>query len=74
VKQALSAYVNHPPIRSWNQPVLSNKSKVFCSRKQLEPLMGLKLTTNRHSPIMSQTRYPLHHHVPVKVTYIDALY
>jgi len=24
VKQAIYAYVNHAPIRSWNQPVLSN--------------------------------------------------
>jgi len=31
-------------ILSWNQPVLSNKSIVSCSRKQREPLMGLKVT------------------------------
>ena len=30
---------------SWNQPVLSNKGKVSCSRKQQGPLMGLKPTT-----------------------------
>ena len=29
----LFAYVNHARIRSWNQPVLSNESKVSCSRK-----------------------------------------
>ena len=55
------ASVNHARIRSWNQPVLSNESKVSCSRKQREPLMGLKLTTDRYPPIMSQTRYPLRH-------------
>ena len=31
---------NHARIRSWNQPVVSNKSKVSCSRKQRCPLMG----------------------------------
>jgi len=42
VKQAISAYVNHARIRSWNQPLLSNVSCVnLCSRKQREPLMGL---------------------------------
>jgi len=29
------------------QPVLSKESKVSCSRKQKEPLMGLKLATDR---------------------------
>ena len=33
-------------IRSWNQPVLCNKGKVSCSRKQRGPLMGLKPTTS----------------------------
>jgi len=47
VKQALFAYVNHAQICSWNQPVLSNEGKISCSRKQLEPLMGLELTTDR---------------------------
>ena len=32
---------NHARIRSWNQPVPSNKGKVSCSRKQLGPLMWL---------------------------------
>ena len=27
--------VNHDWICSWNQPVLSNESKVFCSRKTM---------------------------------------
>ena len=55
------AYVNHARIRSWNQPALSNGSKVSCSRKQRGPLMGLELTTGRYPPITSQTRYPLQH-------------
>ena len=37
---------NHPRICSWNQPVLSNKGKVSCSRKQRGPLMGLEPTTS----------------------------
>ena len=37
---------NHARIRSWNQPVLSNKGKVYCSRKQRGPLMGLKPMTS----------------------------
>ena len=37
----LFAYVNHARIRSWNQPVPTNESKVSCSRKQRGPLMGL---------------------------------
>ena len=61
VKQAMFAYGNHAQIRSWNQPLLSNEGKVSCSRKQPEPLMGLKLTTDRHPPITSQKRYPLRH-------------
>ena len=61
VKQALFAYVNHTQIHSWNQPVLSNQSKVSCSRKQRGPLIGLKLTTDKYPPITSQTRYPLRH-------------
>ena len=64
LKLALFAYVNHTRIRSWNQPVLSNKGKVSCSRKQLEPLMGLEIKTDRHPPITSQTRYPLRHAAP----------
>ena len=55
------AYVNHAQIRSWNQPVLSNESKVSCSMKQRGPLMGIELTTDRYPPITSQTCYPLRH-------------
>ena len=33
MKKALSLY-KHSRIRSWNQPVLSNRCKVSCSRKQ----------------------------------------
>ena len=36
----------HSRIRSWNQPVLSKKGKVSCSRKQRGPLMGLEPTTS----------------------------
>ena len=54
VKQALLAYVNHVWIHSWNQPVLSNEGEVSSSRKQWEPLMGLKFTTDRHPVISSQ--------------------
>ena len=60
-KPAVLAYVNHARIRSWNQPVLSNESKVSCSRKQREPLMGFELTTDKYPPITSQTRDPLRH-------------
>jgi len=31
----------------WNQPVLSKKDKVSSSRKQREPLIGLKLMTEQ---------------------------
>ena len=41
-----SASVNHAPISSWNQPVLSNKGKVSCS--------GFELTTVKHPYITSQ--------------------
>jgi len=40
MKQAMFASVNHVQIRSWNQPVLSNESKVSCSSKQRETLLG----------------------------------
>ena len=36
---------NHARSLSLNQSVLRNKDKCYCSRKQLEPLMGLELTT-----------------------------
>jgi len=55
----LFAYVNHARICFWNQPVLSNESKISCSRKQRGPLMGLELTTDMYPPITSQTRYSL---------------
>ena len=58
------AYVNHARIRSWNEPVLSNEGKVPCSRKQRGPLLGLELTTDRHPPTTSQTRYPLCYAAP----------
>ena len=67
VKQAIFADVNHAWIRSsWDQPVLSNEGKVYCSRKQRGPLIGLELTTDRHPPIMNQTCYPLRHAAPFK--------
>ena len=37
---------NHARIRSWNQPVISNKGKISSSRKQRGPLMGLGPTTS----------------------------
>ena len=36
----------HARIRSWNQPVLGNKGKVSCSRKQRWPLIGHKPMTS----------------------------
>ena len=47
LKQAIFAYVNHARNSSWNQPVLSNEGRVSCLRKQQEPLVGLKLTTDQ---------------------------
>ena len=38
---------NHAQIRRWNQPVLSYEDNVSCSRKQLDPLMGLEPKTGR---------------------------
>ena len=49
------AYVNHARIRSWNQPALSNEGKISSSRKQRDPSLGLKLTTDKHPPTTSQT-------------------
>ena len=57
-KQAMFAYVNHARLPSWNQLVLSNEGKVSFSRKQRQPLMGLKFATDTHPPSTSQTRYP----------------
>ena len=45
---AMFDYVNHARIRSLDQTVVSNESKVSCSRKQRGPLMGLELTTIIH--------------------------
>ena len=45
---------NQTQIRSWNQLVLSNDSKVPCLTKQWEPLIGFKLTIVRHPLIVSQ--------------------
>ena len=44
----LFSYVNRARIRSCNQPVRSNESKVSCSRKQRGPFMGLEHTTDRY--------------------------
>ena len=60
------AYVNQARIRYWNQPVLSNSSKVSSLRKQRGPLMGLELTTDKYPPITSQTHYPLRHAASTK--------
>mgnify|MGYP000116713757 CR=1 FL=1 len=54
VKQAHFAYVTHVRLRFWKQPVLINERKVSCSRKQREPLMGLELTSDMHTPIASK--------------------
>ena len=63
VKHAMFAYVNYARIRSWNQPILSNKGKASCSRKQL----GFTLTTGRHPLITSQSYYLLHHTAPAYI-------
>ena len=47
VKQAILTYVNHAQMHSWNQPVLSNEGKEFCSRIQRQSLMGLELTSDQ---------------------------
>jgi len=62
------AYANHPKIYSWNQPVLSNNGRVSGLRKQPEPLMGLKLTTDR-SQVSSSTHCPLLVPVALKKDY-----
>jgi len=53
-----SIHLNHSPISSWKQPILSNEGKVSCTRKQLEPFTGIKFTLKQHPPI-SQTSYRL---------------
>ena len=47
VKWTTFSHVDFARIRFWNQPVLINKGKLSWSRKQLEPLMWLELTTGR---------------------------
>ena len=64
MKLALFACVNNARIRSWNRPVLSSEVKVSDSRNQRKPLLELELTTDRHRPITSQTRYQLRHATP----------
>ena len=56
----------HARIRSWNQPVLSNKGKVSCSMIQRGPLMGLEHTTSTlrirsatHCTTVHRVEYPL---------------
>jgi len=46
-------FFNVIKLGSWNQPVLSNKGKVSCSKKQREPLMGLHLATDLRSFLKS---------------------
>ena len=43
-ERSSSTYVNHIRIRSWNKPIRSNMTKVSCSWKQVEPLIGSRLT------------------------------
>ena len=38
---------------TWNQPVLSNEGTVFCSRKQLEPLMGCSNALQTGNPLIT---------------------
>jgi len=61
VKEILFAYLNDTRIRSCIQPVLTNEGKVSCSRKQLKPLMGLRLTTDRHPPTTIKDLDMLHY-------------
>jgi len=42
VNQAILINVNHVEICSWNQPVLGNEGRVFCSGKQWEPINGVQ--------------------------------
>ena len=67
----LSILWNQNWISSWNQPVLINKSKVSCSIKQQEPLMGFKLTPDEHKT--SQTCQPCHSLNYFKITAIIKL-
>jgi len=46
VKQTVFINVNHAKIHSWNQPVLSNESKVSCQREPVKPYLGYELTTD----------------------------
>ena len=49
---------------SWNQPVLSNESKVSCSRKEQEPSIELEMTTDRHSTDYESDAQTLRHTAP----------
>ena len=64
------AYINHARICSGNHPVLSDEHKVFCSKKQWKPLVGLEITTDRYQQTTSQTRYQLHTRVPYTTSYV----
>ena len=44
-------YDNHAQFSSWNQPVLSNEGKVYCSSEQQEPLFRFELTPDRHTRV-----------------------
>ena len=48
------SFWNQTQIRSWNQPVLSNESKVSCSSKQREPFIGIQ---THDCPIKKQTTH-----------------
>ena len=52
------ALLNLSWVCSWKQPVLSNEVEVFYNRKQWDPLIGLKLTPDRHPLIMSHCDRP----------------
>jgi len=73
VKQANFTFVNHARIRSWNQPVLSNKDKVNCSWKQWEHLIGLELTTDRYPPITKSDALPTAPRRPLKLKLMQGI-
>ena len=62
------AYINHARICSGNHPVLSDEHKVFCSKKQWKPLVGLELTTDRYQQITPWCC--LHTRVPYTTSYV----
>ena len=53
-KTGTSVNINNARIRSWNQPVLINESKVTLFKKQREPSMGSELTSDMHQQIRNQ--------------------